>query len=271
MKKMNKPRLGLYEDLAEDEYHADDALGSTDIKTLSKSTEEFFYRKNTPGSFTSTSALVLGSAIHSLILDGFQEFFTKFKIRKKPRGKVFMGSGDTILTKEDWKKVSIWYKKLKNHPSSKEILNNKNIKTEVSYFWEENGIRYKCRFDMLINNRIIVDLKTVENTYRDNFDRFMNLTIAKYKYHLQAKHYLNGLKSHLLEQNIEKDPIFVFLCIEKSLPFRVGRKVLGQDLLDVAQADIEAAIVKYQEAKQNNYWVDPVVENITLDDMPAYF
>lgn len=267
----DEPRLGIYENLPEEEYHADDALGSTDIKTLSKSTEEFYYRKNCPDSFSTTTSLILGSAIHSLILDGFKEFFKKFKIRKKPRGKVFMGTGETILTKEDWRKISIWYKKLQNHPASKEILNKKNLQTEVSYFWEEEGLRFKCRFDMLINNRIIVDLKTVENTYKDNFDRFMNLTIAKYKYHLQAQHYLNGLKYLMKEKEIDKPPLFVFLFIEKSLPFRVGRKVIGQDLLDVANADINNAILKYNNAKENDYWLDPVTENITLDDMPAYF
>lgn len=268
---MEKPRLGLYENLDEAEYHADDALGSTDLKTLSKSTEEFYYRKNCRESFSATPSLILGSAIHSLILDGFEEFFKKFKIRKKPRGKTFMGSGETILNKEDWKKLSIWYRKLKNHPASKEILDKDNIKTEVSYFWEVDGVRFKCRFDMLINNKIIIDLKTVENTYKDNFDRFMNITVAKYKYHLQAQHYLNGLKHYREELGLEKPPIFVFLLIEKSLPFRVGRKILGQDILDNANAEINNAIQRYKEAKDKDYWVDPVTENITLDDMPAYF
>jgi exodeoxyribonuclease VIII len=267
---MKNNRLGVYEDLPEEEYHADDALGSTDIKTLSQSTEKFFYRKNTPDSFSSTSSLVLGSAIHSLILDGFEEFFRKFKIRKKPRGKEFMGTGNSILTKEDWKKIAIWYRKLKNHPASKEILENKNIKTELSYFWEQEGVRYKCRFDILINNRLIVDLKTIQNPY-DNFDKGLNLHIAKYRYHLQAQHYLNGLKSMQKELSIDKSPMFVFLFIEKSLPFRVGRKILAEDILSTAQQEIEAAITKYQEAKDNNYWVDPVIESITLDDMPAYF
>jgi hypothetical protein len=283
-KKMNntkKERLGLYENLEENLYHEDPALGSTDIKILSRSVEEFYYRKNCPESFPRTSSLNMGSAIHCLLLYGFKEFFKQFKIRKRPRARSFMGKGQVILSREDWKKLTIWYRRLKSHPASKEIFDNKNIKTEVSYFWEEEGIRFKSRFDILINDNIIVDLKTVENTYKENFDLFMNKSIANNKYHLQAQHYLNGLKNYLTKEKqskigqvtglSNKPLLFVFLFIEKSLPYRVGRKVIGADILDLANREIENAIFKYKEANEKNYWVDPITENITLDDMPAYF
>lgn len=251
------------------EYHSKtDYLSSTGLKILSRSLEEYIFYINCPEELKKTKAMDLGSAIHCLVLEGFKKFFEEFKIRKKPRKNSFMGTGETILTKEDFKKVSIWYRRLKMNPSSKELLEAKNIKTEFSHFWEENGLKFKCRFDAVINNKIIIDLKTVENTYTENFDRFCNKQIAKMKYYLQAKHYLNGLRN--LRGDNEKIS-FIFIFIEKSAPYRVIRKLLSEDILNHAQDEIDYAIEKYKVAKENNLWADEVNEKITMDDMPSYF
>lgn len=266
-------RLEIYKskDLSNEEYHSKkykDYLGSTHLKTLSRSLEEYIFFVNCPEEFKKSKSMDMGSAIHCLVLEGFKKFFKEFKIRKKPRKNSFMGNGDTILTKEDFKKVSIWYRKLKMNPFSKQLLEAKNIQTELSHFWEENGQKFKCRFDALINNKIVVDLKTVENTYTENFDTFCNKEIAKRRYHVQAKHYLNGLRN--LRGDEEKIS-FIFLFIEKSAPYRVARKLLSEDILSFAQDEIDFAVDKYKQAKKDNCWIDDINEKITMDDMPSYF
>lgn len=262
----------LYQNYPEQDYHNNKALGSTDIKTIKKSLETFYYRNHCKELFESENkkSLLIGSAFHLLVSGGVKEFLKEYKIRKKPRVNKFIGKGENIITVKDWQLLKILYRKIKTNPLSKEILDMKNIQHEVSYFWQENEVNLKCRFDMLINNRIIVDIKTIDNTTQREFDKLLNYSIRKYEYNIQAQHYLNGLKHYLKNNNIDKEPIFIFLFVEKSMPYRIGRKILSVDILQDAQFQIDYAITKYKEALKKDYWIDPITEKITLDDIMYY-
>jgi exodeoxyribonuclease VIII len=293
-------RIGIYENLPEQDYHSDSALGSTDLKILSKSVQEFRYKKDNPEEETKES-LKIGKIFHALVSDGIEEVYKNYailpgkeemkigssfyeKIKNSadfeenfelPKSKnatqfKYIGNKETIK-ESDFEEINLWYEKLKANHAAAEILNHKQLKKEVSYFWREDGIRFKCRFDLLVNNQIIVDIKTVANIYMEEYNKLVNGVIANYKYHVQAKHYLNGLNHFRKESGLEENSIFAFLFVEKSAPYRIARKILPQTILDCGQYDIDKGIANYKHAINSNNWIDDISENIILAEMPGYF
>ena len=73
---------GLYFDLPEDDYHADPALGSTDIKNLLVSPEHYWFNSvHCPDrEDTSTPAKVKGAAYHCLLLEGEDAFWERYAV-----------------------------------------------------------------------------------------------------------------------------------------------------------------------------------------------
>src|SRR5712672_2748476 len=67
---------GLYFGMPEDEYHDDDALGSTDVRMLIRGPEEYWYRSamNPRRPKGGTEATVYGTAVHKLLLEGPDAF-----------------------------------------------------------------------------------------------------------------------------------------------------------------------------------------------------
>ena len=183
----DKPRLGIYENLDEQAYHEDDALGSNDIKGLIKTKGLYNKKKYAPDS----DSLRIGSAFHCLFLLGKNEFLKQYKIRKAPRVQRFWGNGKTIVSLSEFQMISDW---CRNIPKSiinlrgeectaRNIMDSgaiKSVKTELSYFWiNEQGVRCKVRFDMLFNDNIIVDPKTIQNWKGIDMDLCINESIAK--------------------------------------------------------------------------------------------
>jgi hypothetical protein len=68
---------GIYFGMSEDEYHADDAIGSTSLRELYIDPPEYWWHSpmnpNRPAS-TTASHLTFGKAIHKLVLEGRQSF-----------------------------------------------------------------------------------------------------------------------------------------------------------------------------------------------------
>ena len=66
----------LHHNYPEQDYHNNKALGSTDIKTIKKSLETFYYRNHCKELFESENkkSLLIGSAFHLLVSGGVKEF-----------------------------------------------------------------------------------------------------------------------------------------------------------------------------------------------------
>ncbi len=65
---------------------------------------------------------------------------------------------------------------------------------EVSIFWHDNGIPWKCRIDYL-KTRAAVDLKTFTNMNNKPLDVAIAHAVAQHRYHMQAAIYLRGLRA----------------------------------------------------------------------------
>ncbi len=65
---------------------------------------------------------------------------------------------------------------------------------EVSIFWQEDGMPWKCRIDYL-KTRAAVDLKTFTNMNNKPLDVAIAHAVAQHRYHVQAAIYLRGLRA----------------------------------------------------------------------------
>lgn len=275
-------RLGIYEskDLSNEEYHNDEALGSSDIKSFLHTKE--LYRKKKY--YNSSDSKRIGSAFHSLLLEGRDKFFQDFKVRRKPNGRKFRGNGSQIVSLTEYQMLSDWCRKIPRtqiYYSGKEftlaqfLQNNKikDISTELSYFWVNKlGVRCKARFDILINDTFIIDPKTMANPNGLDLDTCINQTIARYNYNIQAVHYLTALRRLRKTKGLEdKQCTFCWMFQETTAPYRVVIKQMPNDWVENTQEAILQSMNNYLEAKKQERFEDTFNNIIYTDEMPYWW
>jgi len=195
---------GIYFGLDEDEYHADTALGSTDIKTLSYSPEEYWFGSSLNPDREiekSTPSKIFGSAVHKMILEGLEKFEAAYGNCGKADGKTKQGIADrkavTDLGKiplkgDDYDMILAAGESIRSNPYL--AIAFQGGASEVSIFWTDNDIRKKCRIDHL-KVRTSVDLKSIRPQRPIPFDRSCIRAISDYRYEVQALHYMDGRRA----------------------------------------------------------------------------
>lgn len=163
---------------------------------------------------------------------------------------------------------------------------------QVSVFWtdEESGVPCKARFDYL-KRAAIVDLKTFENVHEMPIKRAIARSIANYKYHIQARFYLDAVQearklisAGAVHGEVEQpflDAIvgndehkFMFLFQQKGpAPIAQGW-LLPEMTLGAARVDIEDAKRVFKE-NWDHYGADPwldrsEVQTFDPTDFPLY-
>lgn len=99
--------------------------------------------------------------------------------------------GKEVLTFEQHQDIDIAAKTIEAMPG---IANSfSGGYSEVSLFWEEDGIPMKNRLDYL-RPESIVDLKSFSNSLRKPVDTAVSMAVANNKYHIQGCVYLHGLE-----------------------------------------------------------------------------
>jgi len=198
---------GIYFNLDEATYHADPALGSTDIRKLRQNPSSYWYSswmnphrppdKGTPGR-------TRGRAMHKLVYEG-EKAFDEIYMRGAEHDADMTPSEKASLTKEankraatlnkialpavDYDQVAIASAMITKNPELKSVFTGGA--SEVSVFWQRSGIRLKARLDYL-KPRGVGDLKGCANTKGIAFPAACRNDITNYSYHIQAKHYLDA-------------------------------------------------------------------------------
>lgn len=200
---------GIYFGLDEVRYHADSALGSSNIRDLLKGANLYWFKswmnpkkpkdKKTPSK-------ILGSATHKLLLEGFKAFSAIYV--RGPYGEEddhLSSAEKTALTKEAKKKLFEGQELLKADEydfvmNCKDVLDADpelagcldNGPSEVSVFWTRpDGVRCKVRLDKLKIGGI-GDIKTIANERERDLEVACMLDIHTYRYDIPAEHYSEG-------------------------------------------------------------------------------
>ena len=199
---------GVYLDLPEDQYHADSALGSTDIRTLRKGANLFWWKSDMnpkrPVQNDDTPGKVVGRALHALLLEGEDKLKKNFvrrpddpkdattaeKTAVTKAAKAKLLSHQDLLHAKEWEFITGCKSIIDDDPDLKGCLDNGL--SEVSVFWtRKDGVRCKARFDKL-KLRGIGDIKSIANERERELGTACRLHIHTYRIDIQAEHYLEA-------------------------------------------------------------------------------
>lgn len=202
MTKLVEPlECGIHIALDADRYHADKSLGSTDIRAL---------RRGVRFLGPDTAATILGSAMHKEVLEGRQAFAGRYMRRPndpegatapekgavtKKANATAAAAGMTSLHGDEFDLVTSTGDIIRAHPDLMSAMTG-GLR-EVSIVWDkvldEHGqvVTVKARIDML-KVRGVGDLKSIANEKRGRLSTVCKSAIKRYRYDIQAAHYLDG-------------------------------------------------------------------------------
>jgi len=297
---------GIYFGLDELKYHNDPALGSTDMKKLASSPCDFWYCSKFNPDWEPeepTEAQKVGAAMHKCVLEGPAVFDKLYAPAWEP-GNVVAGkaerlaierAGKQFLKGDAWKRIKIASTMIRANPEIGHAFNGA-AGTEVSIFWiDANGMRKKARIDCL-KFAASVDLKSEGNQMGDPFETACVKSISRYRYDIQAAHYMEG-RAHLkaffkvgkvhghvpdLMQLREAANVsrhaFIFIFIQKTeAPLTWGTMLSpGNPMLDVATQALRKADENWTDYVNRfgleTPWVraEPLRE-LAIESMPAWY
>lgn len=206
MKRDKEYKDGIYIGLPMDDYLADKAISSSDIKNLLQS--PLLYWKNShmnpknqvddDKKFADSKAdgASLGTYVHDILLK------QPVKYHIKPDGMKFTNKdgiawrnnipvSDIIVTQEMHDAAMDIVDACKFHGIDKDFEGGI---AEVSIFWTVNGRRCKARVDYLRPD-MAIDIKTLANQRGDDTERMIAKAIGNERYHINAVWYQHALQA----------------------------------------------------------------------------
>jgi hypothetical protein len=299
-------REGVFFNLPDAQYHDDDALGSTDLKRLLRSAPDFWWHskfnplRKPEEESTLSPALIFGRAVHKCVLEGrgfFEahyaptDFAGNLRAGKEERAEI-TEAGKVPLKREDYERILVASQFIRANPHLSEAFAGGY--PEVSVFWEEDGIRFKARFDYL-KLRAITDLKSIRNSRGIDFVEACRRRFADDRFDLQAEHYCHAREqiAGLMEKGLvfgdydpdwlrkaaHEDPFaFVFVWWQADdAPITWACSLSrGSPILKAGRSGIEAAVHRYRSFMNqfgpDQAWVltEPVSE-LDSEELPPWF
>lgn len=256
---------GLYDEIPEARYHADDALAPTlgrslsasGAKVLLRNPARFHYEREHPK--PSTDAMDLGSVAHHLILKRGGDLLivdaydwkapANQKARKdaRARGVVCIHRGEFLAAVRMARAVLNHEWSLDGEPVGKlgATLFAKG-KPEVSLYWtdEPTGVTCRGRIDWL-HPGAIVDVKTARDASPYGFAK----ACADYGYRESAAHYTNGV-----EALTGKRLPFWLVVVETAAPHMVAMYRFDERDLAYGDEQMRAALDTFAHCESTGEW-----------------
>lgn len=245
---------GLVYDMDDETYHSDPIEGGSlssmfarlltnhvPIKALSK-------RQNRKP----TKSMNLGKAAHAHALGAGPELIVwehdgRTKAGKEERAAAagrLDSEAAVAVTEAERQQILDMATALREHPEIAAILDA--AKSEVSGFWQENGVWCRARYDLL-TDFLAWDYKTCEDASPQGFETAM----ANYGYHQQAEFYQRGLRA--LGHDAAAYPMR-FICQETTAPYLVQIHTCDELAMEVAKALNDRAIAIYAKCNRAGEW-----------------
>ena len=233
---------GIYYDLLNEDYHADDAIGSTTIKSISVSPANLYFNP-----FKGSKSAHIGTAIHAALLepDLYEKQFyrlphsdrrsAEYKTAASERGNEFVIVGSEVET------INRMFESSRMNNDFIDYIEAKGH-SEVSMFatCPRTGLNLKCRFDRLSDSHPYpLDVKSC----RDAGQRGFSQAFGQYHYHVQAAFYLYVLKL-VTGRDLNQ---FCFFAIENNAPYKNCMYYIGEDSLELGRKTMFEAMQKLTE------------------------
>lgn len=254
---------GIYDGIPNAEYHANQALGSTSLKTLATKTPAHYQHDKQHPKFS--DAFTLGTAAHSVILEDDISSIVVVtadnwmgKAAKEAKAEALANGKQPLLSKE-WAQVKSMRDAVMSHPVARAAFTGH--RAEASVFWEEDGLDLKCRPDAW-KPGLLVDLKTARDANPNEFGK----TAHEYGYHQSAAHYIDGVKAAMGEELP-----FHFVLVEKTAPYLVSVVELDIEAINIGRQLNDRAKRIYRECVESGTWPGyPAAELISLPMWAIY-
>ncbi|MGB1290509.1 MAG: PD-(D/E)XK nuclease-like domain-containing protein [Pseudoalteromonas sp.] len=195
--------------------------------------------------FIQTPAMVLGSAVHTAILEP-ESFSSEYVVapkcdRRTKAGKEIWANftesagNKTVLAEWEYEVTSQMKNAVLSHPMANKMLTGGE--SEYSYFTEFEGVEVKCRPDYL-KNGCLIDLKTTADASYEGFAKQM----GNLAYHLQAAFYVDVFNKATGSEI--KD--FYFVAVENKKPYAVAVYRLDEPQIEAGRLHYQIALEKYR-------------------------
>ncbi len=270
---MTCPNPGIYLHIPPSEYRAWDALNKSSLDVLQEQSPlHYQYRLTHPE--PATPALSLGSAFHTLALEGEEQYEKDFvfggPINSKtgrcygvdtqafaqwaaslPPGKQFLTTDTSVLVREMVHAI------LSDDTAGPFVLDKFNgSANEASLVWQDEatGLMCKARADMIRPGwESIGDLKTTEDASPRGFSQ----SIGTYGYHRQAAWYLDGAAAVYKatgDERLKSLSHFPFVCVEKKPPFAVAVYVIKPADVEIGRCQNRRLIDLVKACRESGKW-----------------
>lgn len=202
---------GIFFGMPADEYHADPALGSSNIKQLRRNPSSYWWESwmnpaRPPD--RDTPSRLIGRALHTLVFDGeaafdkaycrgpdYDEEMTPYEkgLRTKGAKHKALEEGRALVPANAYDRVLIAGAMISQNPELAKVFVGGMAEVSVFYEMAVDGERVRCkaRFDYL-KARGIGDLKSIANQYDNDFRAACRYAIRNYRYEVQAQYYLGA-------------------------------------------------------------------------------
>jgi len=246
------------------EYHADPAVSASHLHAVAKSPQAYWARYINPDRpvVEPTAAMRFGSLTHCAVLEP-DDLLQRYGVAPDRRTKAGKETAEQMtqqgiepVSQADLATALAIAAAVRNHPIAAELL--ATGKAEQSFWWNDplNNLRCKCRPDWL-SNTTVVDLKTTTDASPSGFAR----SVAAYRYHVQAAHYMSGLFG------VER---FVFIAVEKTYPFAVGVYELDDAAMDEGHTLRHRDMHRIHTCRSSARWPGFTDDSITTLSLPRW-
>lgn len=318
---------GVFLNMPEEAYHADPALGSTDLKAILTNPVQFHWHKRNPARLEmepddverESLAKRFGKALHKIVLEGPDAFDASYFVEpERPEGLLetsaelygwlaencppvrmgepqwFAGLDPLLIAavttkKGDPKKtakraeleaaarhmgcgvmLATWREGVAELADGREVIPARwerqlrmirqvldahsragkvlsNGRPETSIFWEENGVRYKARFDYL-RTRVVCDLKSYAvRDGQEPIETFVR-AIEAYAYDLSRAHYMDA-RINVLPALVEAGKVYDCRGAAPAIPAD------GGDWHHLAASPADLAFLEKVAAEPDPVWL----------------
>lgn len=254
--------------MSNEEYHARPEISNSGLNTIvDESPAHFVYNRANPPQ--STPAMITGTLVHTAILEPERFLDTHVAMpecdRRTKAGKEFYeqflieNHGKIAMKNDDYHRVFGMIGSVMAHPKAKAIL-QKNF-NELSFFGELEGVKARCRPDILREGRLIADLKTTDDASFRGFQK----SFANFKYYRQAAFY-----SDLVSQVTgEKYDTFTIIAVEKHPPYAVQVFAIDEASMDKGREEYQRGLAVYRECLLTNKW-PAYSDDVVPLNLPSY-
>lgn len=249
------------------EYHRDPSISKSGLDQFRRSPAHFQAwlkedRQQTPamriGTLTHTAVLEPGAFNEKTVVAPLVDKRTKegksiweqFKAEHEGKDIISFDEHDQIVAMRD---------SVRKHQAAGKLLAKGGSEISVFAVCPQTKVMCKGRFDWL-NGNIIVDLKTTEDASPEGFAK----SVANYRYHIQAAHYiaLAGLVGI-------KDVTFKMIAVEKAAPYAVAVYELDVADLILAEAERIKLLEMFASCTQFQSW-PAYSQSITTISLPRW-